>query len=203
MRVCLGVMIGLLALAPAAQAAGLDPALSSIYQELSLSPPTPQSIIICHGFGCKYRTQIGLTPADWKKLESIMAAGRASPQAERAAVASAVAWLQRRVAPEAGTAKAVARAGPSLSGDPSQFDCIDASRNTTTTLVVLEHLRLLRHHTVSAPEARGFFLDGRWPHATAVMQERGSGRAWAVDSWTRDNGEKPEIMPLARWYASR
>jgi hypothetical protein len=136
----------------------------------------------------RYRTQVALSPADWQKLAGIMEAGRRSAQAERAAVADAVAWLQRRVAPATGTAKAVARAGPSLSGDRSQFDCIDASRNTTTTLLVLDQLRLLRHHAVYPPEARGFFLDGRWPHATAVLHERRSGQEWAVDSWTRNNG---------------
>jgi hypothetical protein len=201
MRIFAAVTLGLLVVAPPAQASGVDGALAAVYQDLSLGTPTPQNIVICHGFNCKYRTQIGLAAADWQQLSRIMADGRRSPEAERAAVATAVAWLQRRVAPETGTAKAVARAGPSLSGERSQFDCIDASRNTTTTLVVLDQLKLLRHHEVEPPEARGFFLDGRWPHATAVLRERESGRDWAVDSWVRNNGERPVVMPLEKWFA--
>jgi hypothetical protein len=183
-------------------AASIDPDVASIYQELSLPNPTPEHVTVCHGFGCKYRTPIGLSAADRKRLEQIMSRGTVSPRAERDAVANAVAWFQRRVAPEAGTAKAVARAGPRLSGQPSQFDCIDSSRNTTSTLLVLEQLQLLRHHRVRPPQARGILLDLRWPHATAVLEDQGSGREWAVDSWTRNNGEKPEVMLLDQWLSA-
>ena len=39
----------------------------------------------------------------------------------------------------------------------------------------------LRHHRVEAPSARGFFIDGRYPHATAVLTDTDSGERWAVD----------------------
>jgi hypothetical protein len=185
-----------------ALAASLDPGIVARFAELSLSAPTTQSLIICHGFGCKYRTEIGLSAADHKQLAKLLAAGRASPEAERQAVGKAVAWFQRRVAPEAGTAKAIARAGPSKSGDPSQFDCIDASTNTTDVLLVLEQLQLLRHHDVIGPSSRLSLVGHVSFHSTAVLAERRSGRKWAVDSWTRPNGEVPDIMPLETWSAS-
>ncbi len=50
-----------------------------------------------------------------------------------------------------------------------------------------------------APIARGFFLDGRYPHATAVIKEKASGKQHAVDSWVHDNGVYPEIKPLSVW----
>ena len=195
------VVVGLAVAGRPAFSAGIDPDVAAVYEELSLAGPTPQAVTICHGFGCKYRTPIAISDPDRKKLLQIMARGQASPQAEREALAVAVAWFQRRVAPEAGTAKAVARAGPLLSGERAQFDCIDASRNTTSTLLVLEQLRLLRFHQVRPPEARGILLDLRWPHATAVLREARAGQDWAVDSWTHNNGERPDVMPLSQWLA--
>jgi hypothetical protein len=47
------------------------------------------------------------------------------------------------------------------------------------------------------------FLDGRWPHFTAVIGER-NGARWALDPWRRAPGQRPEILPLERWQqASR
>jgi hypothetical protein len=83
--------------------------------------------------------------------------------------------------------------------DVHQFDCIDTSRNTTSLLLVLDQLKLLRHHDVNAPEARGFFIDGRPPHATAVLVEKATGTKWSIDSWTVGYGQALEVMPLDRW----
>jgi hypothetical protein len=165
----------------------------------SVSPPTTARLIVCHGFDCKYRTRVVLTGADRAKLGQLLAPGKASAKAERLAVGAAGAWFDRRIARAAGTRDHVARAGYEHAGDPKQFDCIDSSRNTTSLLLILEQLGLLRHHSVDIPVSRGFFIDGRAPHTTAVLVEAGDGRKWAVDSWTRGYGEAPEIMPLARW----
>jgi hypothetical protein len=197
-----GLAIVLLGLADLADAAGLDAAVAGAYGNVDLALPTPQSLIVCHGFGCRYRTPITLSQADQHKLGQLLATGRASAAAERKAIAAAVAWFELRVAPQTGTGKAVAYAGADHAGDPSQFDCIDASRNTTSLLVVLDQLKLLRHHQVRAPESRGFLIDGRLPHTTAVMREQRTGQSWAVDSWTHNNGEKPDVMPLEQWMAA-
>jgi hypothetical protein len=192
----------LLGLADLADAAGIDSAVAGAYGSVDLALPTPQSLIICHGFGCRYRTPVALTQGDKHKLEQLLSPGRASATAERKAVAAAIAWFELRIAPQTGTGKAVAYAGADHAGDPSQFDCIDASRNTTSLLVVLDQLRLLRHHQIRAPQSRGFLIDGRLPHTTAVMREQRTGQNWAVDSWTHNNGERPDVMPLERWMAA-
>jgi hypothetical protein len=83
--------------------------------------------------------------------------------------------------------------------DVQQFDCIDSSRNTTSLLLVLDQLKLLRYHDVDAPEARGYMVDGRPPHATAVLVEKATGTKWSIDSWTVGYGQPLEVMPLARW----
>jgi len=182
-------------LVAAAHAAELDSRIVARFQTLSMSIPTTGRVVICHGFGCRYRTQIGLSRADHARVAQLMVPGRASAEAERRAVAQAVAWLEKRVAPEAGTANARARA--TLTGDVSQFDCIDASTNTTQFLIILDQLGLLHHHSVGAPVSRP--LGWHSVHTTAVLRDILHQEDWAFDSWTRNNGEPPEVMPLAKW----
>ena len=111
-------------------------------------------IFVCHGFGCKYRVELDLTPSDRAKLAQLLTAGKSTAEAERRAVAAAGAWFDRRVGPLAGTVNHVARAGMKYMYDAQQFDCIDSSRNTTSLLLVLDQLNLLRHHDVDVPESR-------------------------------------------------
>ena len=184
-----------------ASAATAPNVVDAAYGGYSVTPPTPSIVFVCHGFGCKYRDEVDLTPGDRAKLTQILAAGRASATAERKAVAEAGAWFDKRVGPVAGTQNHVARAGAKYMYDIHQFDCIDTSRNTTSLLLVLDQLKLLRHHDVEAPEARGYFIDGRPPHATAVLVEKTTGTKWSVDSWTVGYGRALEVMPLERWKA--
>ena len=174
--------------------------IDEAYTSVSLSPPTTRMVIVCHDFGCAQRTPVGLGPGDHAALSSLLAPGRASAEAERKAIAAAIAWFDRRVGPEAGTTRRVARAtGLGGQGTAGQMDCIDTSRNSTSLLLILVQLHLLKHHKVEGPEARGFLLDGLGPHATAVLTDIHSGKQWAVDSWTHKYGEKPDVIPLDVW----
>jgi hypothetical protein len=173
--------------------------VAATYGELSVSPPTTSSVNICHGFGCKYRDELGLTPQDWKTLASMLAAGKANAAAERKAIGNAGAWFDRRMGPVAGTTGHVARANRYYMFDKRQMDCVDSSRNTTSLLLVLDELKLLRYHEVAEPVARGYLIDGRPPHVTAVLVEKATGTEWSVDSWTRSYGQAPEIMQLSQW----
>ncbi len=169
------------------------------YGGLSLSAPNASFMTVCHGFGCQYRVELGLTPADHATLRRLMAAGKGSAANERKAVAAVGAWFDKRVAPLAGTKGHVARANRDYMFDKGQFDCIDTSRNITSLLLVLDELGLLKYHRVAEPEARGHIIDFTAPHATAVLVERDSGIKWSVDAWTRAYGQAPEVMPLERW----
>jgi hypothetical protein len=181
-----------------AQSRAYDSAITNAYTSYSLSVPTAASVIVCHGFGCDRRTEIALGKADHSKLTALLAPGKKSAEAERGALATAIAWFDRRVGPEAGTTKRIARAGAMTESGPGQMDCIDTSRNTTSYLIVLDQLRLLRFHQIEAPVARGFVWS---PHATAVLVEAKSGEKWAFDNWTRKYGEKPDVMPLEKWMS--
>ncbi len=174
---------------------------AATYGAYSVSAPSSDEVVVCHGFGCKFRTEVALTDADHAALARLLAAGKHSAAAERKAVAAAGAWFDRRIATAAGTKGHVARANRNYMFDSGQFDCIDTSRNGTSLLLLLAKLKLLHYHDVATPEARGYLIDGRPPHATAVLVERATGTKWSVDAWTRSYGRAPEIMPLEKWMS--
>jgi hypothetical protein len=181
------------------RAALAEGAFAEFYAEFSLRMPTTSLIVVCHGFGCSNQTQIVLTPGDRARLATLLAAGRVSPEAERRALAGAAQWFDRRVGPLAGTTRRVARAGAAESNAPGQMDDIDVSANNTSLFLLLDQLGLLQHHRAELPVSRGFLIEGRLPHTTAVVAEIDSGQRWAVDNWTRKYGELPEVMPLNQW----
>ncbi len=189
----------LLAAACAGQAAG--PA-RSWYAAHDGVAPRADRIYVCHAFGCARKTAVSYSGKDLAMLRRILAKGRASPAAERKAIAEAVAWAERKAGPIVGSEGDVGGFDLHNSGVPGQMDCIDEATNTTSVLLLAADRKYLAHHTVSRPVARGFFLDGRYPHATAVVRSS-DGSAYAVDSWPEANGKKPIVQPLDAWFAER
>src|SRR5207237_2632783 len=142
--------------------------------------------IVCHGFCCAYHTPIQWRPAYVAQVRKFFK-GAADAIDERRALAATMAWFEKRVAAEAGTAKAKARMGLGHAGDPSQFDCLDKTTNTIGLLAIVGQMGLLRYHALDVPESRGGF--GALPHTTAVVRERDTGQKWVVDGWTHNSGE--------------
>ena len=158
---------------------------------------TSSRIDICHGYGCAFRSRLDLGPADAKKFAAIMAAGKASPQAERAAVSRAVSYFEKR-AQEVTGVRDQPRSEFGASRIRGQMDCVDESTNTDALLRYLQGKGLLRHHKVDARASRGFLLDGRYPHWTAVIRAA-DGTRWVVDSWYAPMGGAPDVFPLSQW----
>lgn len=171
-------------------------------QHSGLMPRDDGRIYVCHGFGCAYKTPVEFPPGQLAKLRSILAAGGRSPEAERRAIAKSVAWNEARVAPVVGSGNDVGGYDLRNSGKRGQMDCIDEATNTTSLLLVAQRKGYLRHHDVVSPVARGFFIDGEYPHATAVVVEKESGRAYAIDSWPRGNAELPVVQDVESWFAA-
>jgi hypothetical protein len=189
----------LLALGLASALAG--PALGEWYEERGAPPPRGDRIYYCHGYGCRIVTPVRLGAAELAQLAAPFRDVR-DPAGERQAVSQAVQLYERIAGARAGTSadRAEMQFGQ---GKDDQLDCIDEATNTTSLMRVLSGQGALRHHEVLEPVARGFFLDGRYPHATAVLAERESGARWAVDSWPEANGGAPLIQPLRDWFRAR
>ncbi|MCX7304748.1 MAG: hypothetical protein NTV73_10475 [Hyphomicrobiales bacterium] len=164
--------------------------------EAAVAAGTPKTIQVCHGYGCKFHSSLVLTASDGARFRSIMSAGAGSPEAERAALSRAVRYYEERTFAATGF-----RDLPKTQiGKPErgQMDCIDESTNTRALLLYLAERGLLRHHKVEHNVSRGFFLDKRYPHFTAVISDP-AGVEWVVDSWYKPMGGAPDIMPLGQW----
>jgi hypothetical protein len=172
------------------------------YQARSASPPSGNRVYICHGYGCRFTTPVTFTATDLATITAPLQAGFTDPGRERTALAKSVQAYERIVGRRVGTASDRGRTDIG-GGDRSQMDCIDEATNTTSLLLMLEARGALKHHNVLHPVARGFFLDGRYPHATAVLGEKAGGERWAIDSWPDDNGRPPVVQQLDEWLADR
>jgi hypothetical protein len=126
-----------------------------------------------------------------------MAAGASSAKAERAAVSKAVRHYETRAASVIGI-RDQPKSNARQHHRRGQMDCVDESTNTRALLLYLERRKLLRHHAVDRNVTRGFLIDGRYPHSTAVLRDR-SGKKWAIDSWYEPAGGPPDVRPLSEW----
>jgi len=189
----------LLSVVAGARAAELTPGISELYTSVSIYPPSASSMTICYGFVCRRRHTFDFTASDKAALSKILAAGKASAVAERAAVQNAVVWFDRRVGPVIGTDKRIANADFRYFDDKHNFDCWDTTRNVTSLLLVLQDWGLLKHHFVGEPHYRGNALVLQTPHNTAVLQDRATNARWVVDLWTRGYAQAPDVKPVDQW----
>ncbi len=172
---------------------------AALYSTVSIYPPSATSMTVCYGFVCRRREILDFTPGDRRALTHILASGRASAAAERAALQKAVIWFDRRMGPVIGTDKRVAKADVRALDDKHNYDCWDTTRNTTSLLLVLQEWGLFRFHDVGDPHYRGNPLTFQLPHNTAVLVDRATKLGWVVDMWPRGYAQPPDVMPLAQW----
>ncbi|MCP1198811.1 hypothetical protein [Notoacmeibacter sp. MSK16QG-6] len=162
----------------------------------------PSTLSVCSGFGCKFREHFTISAKERAHLRSIMAQGSVSPDAERRAIRRATALMERLAQRKLGFAADAPLSHQRHAKQRGQMDCYDESQNTRTYLDWLQSAGMIRHHkSLRKIAQRGYLLDGRYPHKTALIRET-SGKVWAVDSWRGRNGQPPEIIPLSRWKAS-
>ncbi|ODT08208.1 MAG: hypothetical protein ABS58_04020 [Mesorhizobium sp. SCN 65-20] len=159
--------------------------------------PITNRIDVCHGYGCAFRARLYLGAGDAQRFASILAAGKSSAEAERAAIGQAVSYFEKRVQQVTGV-RDEPKSEFGASKVKGQMDCVDESTNTDTLLRYLQGRGLLKYHKVEARTSRGFLFDGRYPHWTAVIRAP-DGVKWVVDSWYAPMGGLPDIIPLSDW----
>ena len=168
------------------------------YAYIGGTEPVGRTVAVCHSYSCRQRTQMAFSEEDLTRVRTLLGAAETAAE-ERAALARAIGLIEEVVGQSIGTSEDRGLLYTAGSGDPGQLDCIDETANTTSYLLVMENEGLFRHHRVRKPALRGMLIDGRWPHFTAVVTERETGEDFAVDSWVRDNGQPPVVMPLEKW----
>jgi hypothetical protein len=164
-----------------------------------IAPPDESRFVVCHGFACTFRTEVAFSEDEWAKVAAPFDSPATDPAGERRQIGRAVALFEQVVGSKIGTDSDIGGLTYIAAGNPTQLDCIDETTNTTTYLTLLQSRGLLRWHRIGQPAARGFFLDGRWHHETAVVVEQAGNAEFAIDSWVEDNGKPPLIVPLEQW----
>ncbi len=193
------VVAAMFAAHPACAVEKISEQIAALYSTVSIFPPTAQRMTVCYGFVCRRREILDFTPGDRNALAQIMATGRASAAAERAAAQKAVVWFDRRMGPIIGTNKRVAKADFRYLDDKHNYDCWDTTRNITSLLLVLQEWGLLKHHAIGDPKYRGNTLVLQTPHNTAVLVDRATKVEWVVDLWPRGYLQPPDVMTVQKW----
>jgi len=158
--------------------------------------PEPAHFTICYNHGCGDIAEVRLSPAQWQEIRALFPAEPVSPQLERERIAQAVGKLEALAGRLTGIDN---DRGGSLAGlwMRNQMDCVDESTNTHNYLVMLVNDGLIKFHVPADNERR--FRPYFYQHYSAVIEETGTHQKYAVDSWFRDNGQRPVILPLSTW----
>ncbi|OYU90229.1 MAG: hypothetical protein CFE29_11490 [Bradyrhizobiaceae bacterium PARB1] len=173
--------------------------VTDLYTSVSIYPPSASSMTVCYGFVCRRRHIFDFSAADRAALGKIMASGKATAAAERAAAQKAVIWWDRRLGPIIGTDKRIAKADFRYFDDKHNYDCWDTTRNVTSLLLIMQNWGMFKHHTVGNPHYRGNALALQTPHNTAVLRDKVTGTEWSVDMWTQAYAQPPAVMPVTQW----
>jgi len=170
------------------------------FEEFAAKPPKADTVTVCHAYGCKAQTSFTFTQSDIGEISALMKHVRRddTPREERRAIAYAIGWMERRVAPTVGTVSDRPSMDLMGSGDQSQQDCVDEATNTTSYLLVLKRHGLIQRHSVERPFAKDDF--NRWTHWAALIRETESGEDFAIDSSSSANGENPTVQSAASFY---
>ncbi|MDV3239845.1 MAG: hypothetical protein LOY58_13460 [Gammaproteobacteria bacterium] len=160
-------------------------------------PAAGRFLEVCFQHGCASTAIVPLDERILAELGGIFASADDGAQ-ERAAIARGIAVVERYVGSRTGTDRDLGGTFPGAFRQ-GQMDCIDESTNTTRYLRLFEREGWLRRHDVAMPATRLPIPAGWWPHTTAVVTERGTGTAFAVDSWFEANGHPPYIVELGAW----
>lgn len=172
------------------------PVIPALAEDLIGTDEQVARLEICHDFGCEHQRTIYVFETEWQPVAAILA-GATSAVEERARIAEAIGAMETLIG--AVTDTGADRAGNGYPGNDAtgQLDCIAESTNATRYLTLFEQRGLLAFHRVLEPAQRApLLVDEHW---AAAIEEHGSGRRFAVDSWPRDSGEPALVQSLELW----
>lgn len=171
---------------------------SRYFDRKELPQPTNETFPHCHNYGCQKVQTIELSKDEWKDIEAAFKPKAKTAEKEREQIKQAISRFEKTVGKIAKTDEDIW--GTFQKTGHFQLDCVDESTNTTAYLVTLNHRGMIKYHNIMAPSAR-FLKNGHlgWPHQSAVIREIETEEKYAVDSWFRNNGYPPFIVPFEDW----
>ena len=172
---------------------------ASLKKEKSIEPV--DSFQVCYAYGCKTSQTVTLSKEQWLVIEQLFLPEASSTELERKQISLAIAQMEAFIGDITQTKNDLPGTFEALFQDLSyQMDCVDEATNTTLYLRLFRNRGLIKQHKEDYRINRGFFFNG-WPHTSAVIEETGTGKRFAVDSWFHKNGIEPEIIPTKLWYS--
>lgn len=163
-------------------------------------PPTIEKLTVCAGDTCEVRRDVALTEADRRQLRAFFEGQVNGPAGEREQLKTAIAWLEHRTGVDTKRPPVEKLNGRKLKEAFWNYhSCIDDTSNTTTFLITLQKLGVMRQHEVAGPAYRGLVFDGKVPHFTAVIREKSTGVKYSVDTWLYTTGEPVIVKTLSDW----
>jgi len=188
------VLIGLIALLFVSSAANAGS--MSRQRTMGITPGDATSMTICSGYSCARRPRLKFSRKQLSYIDRKFAKIK-SPEIERIRITKLIAWHEKLAQRQLNVPKDNAKSTGFDIG-PGQMDCIDESTNTLSFIQLLTARGLLKYHKINGYRDRGFVLDFRMPHTTAVLRDK-AGKDWAFDSWYKAGGEPPVVIPLKVW----
>ncbi|OWY39698.1 hypothetical protein CEK28_06605 [Xenophilus sp. AP218F] len=169
--------------------------LAALLLLLLALPCWADTLNICYHYRCSRHANVEIPDEAEQWLARRMAQAD-DAAGERAAVSDAVTALYSVAARD--TPIWQDRGGNFRDGPAEgRMDCVDHSSNVTAFLRYLQAHGWLRFHGVKEAAWRApRILD---LHFTAVLHDNAAGQDWAVDSWFKDFGEPPVVVPLSIW----
>lgn len=154
-----------------------------------------EELTLCYHYGCDRNRRIELddTAQIWfrQRLDDV-----ANAADERAALQDIVLSYYQRAAREAPIASD--RGGNHEDAtNVGRMDCLDHSHNVLVLLQLLAGKGWLHHHQLLGQVHRAPLLFDH--HAAVAVRDVTSGQDWVIDSWFRDFGAPPVVVPLAIW----
>jgi len=166
---------------------------------MAAADPTPAHFSLCHGNGCRLRTDISLSSAEWQEVRAFFTPAPADAIAERHQISLAIGRLEILAGRQAGTLDDAPGMGTHWNED-GQLDCVDETVNSTQYMRMMAADGLLHFHHVGSPAHR-FVLSAWGPSNTATAIENATGKIYAIDSYFLANGEPASVVPLDVWTA--
>ena len=176
----------------------LQPSLPAYMTSKKLAKPGVDLFPHCQNYDCATVKNVGLSKADWARIEKAYGKKAKTAEDERVKISRAVGVFEDVLGPLTGTQND--KAGTFIQTGKGQLDCVDESTNTTIYMMLLAQKGLITFHSIEQPQVRYPLVSGRgWMHQTAVIRDLETGEEYAVDSWFEDNGSASYILPIQPW----
>lgn len=158
--------------------------------------PTAKRFTVCSNHGCRKITTIYAFHKEWELVRAFFQhSDTRTPEEERRVIAQTVGLMESLVEKLAGTSGD--EGGNSLFITEGRTDCVDESINTMHYVQMMIQDGMVHFHKVVDRVYRFF------PHWTAVIEEKATGKQYSVDSWFYDNGVPAVVYPLEAWLAGQ